>query len=188
MDFKKALADLSKALPDEQQQAIAAQLDALGQALEPYAGLDPQAARDAIAAQATRVASDQQTQAIAAERDTFRQQLADTQTEALNAKKEVQAVRGLVAAGVRPEYEELLLPRVLNGLEVNDDGAIAVPEGMWDSLKTSYPAMFHADDAAGTGTTTGETSTTAPAAVPVTNGIISGADPGAVLAGGVSVQ
>jgi hypothetical protein len=184
MDFKKALKALRNELPEDASGA-AAQLDALEQTLSAFDGLDPQAAREAIAAQANRAAADAQTQAIAAERDTFKAQLTEMQQTALDAKKEVQAVRGLVSAGVRPEYETLLLPAVLNGLEVKEGGAIAVPDGLWDGLKQKYPAMFHAADAAGTGTTTGETSAPAPAAVPVSNGVISGVNPADVLSGGV---
>lgn len=185
VDFKKALANLQKALPEEQQQAIADQLDALAQALTPYEGIDPQVARDAIAAQATRQASDQQLQAVASERDTLRDQLSQLQQTALNASKEVHAIRGLVAAGVRPEYEDLLLPRVLNGLEVQDGGAIASPDGLWESLKAQYPAMFHAEDAAGAGTSMGESAAPAPTSVSVSGGVVSGVDPAAVLSGDV---
>lgn len=188
MDFKAELAKIKSALPEDQQQAIAPQLDSFAQALQPYAGLDPQAARDAIAAQANRAAIDGQLQQVVSERDDFKTQLAQAQAAALDARKEAQAVRGLTAAGVRPEYEDLLLPNVLTGMESKDDGTIAPKDGLWDGLKTKYPAMFFADDAAGTGTTTTESTTQAPAAVPVSNGIISGADPSAVLAGGVVAQ
>lgn len=187
VDFKKALANLRKELPEDASGA-AAQLDALQQSLAAYEGLDPQAARDAIAAQANRTALDTQLQAVVTERDDFKTQLAQAQAATLDAKKETEAVRGLVAAGVRPEYENLLRPTVLTGLEVKEDGAIAPKEGLWEELKSKYPAMFHAADAAGTGTTTTESTTQAPAAVPVNNGVISGADPSAVLAGGVTVQ
>lgn len=187
-DFKSMLNQLRSALPEEQQQAIAAQIAALDAATAPYADIDAQAALAAIAAQSNRTAQDSLLQTVTTERDTFQTQLAEAQTTALNAQKETHAVRGLVSAGVRPEYEELLRPTVLTGLEVGADGVIAPKEGLWDGLKSKYPAMFYADDAAGTGTSTGESSTGDVAApVAVVNGIISGVEPSAVLAGGVTV-
>lgn len=187
-DFKKMLAQLKTTLPEDQQQAIAAQIDALDAATAPYADIDAQAALTAIAAQSNRAAQDSLLQTVTTERDDFKTQLTLAQAEALDAKKEAQAIRGLGAAGVRPEYEALLLPTALTGLEVGADGAIAPKEGLWEDLKGKYPAMFYADDAAGTGTSTGEESAGDVATpVSVVNGVISGVEPSAVLAGGVKV-
>jgi len=185
MDFAKALAKLKSTLPEDQQTAIADQLDALGQALQPYAGLDPQIAKAAIEAQASRGAIDSQLQTTAAERDNWKAQAEQLQTVATTALKETQAVRGLTAAGVRPEYESLLLPTVLTGLEVKEDGKVTAPDGFMDGLKGKFPAMFFADDAAGGGTPGGSDTTPAPTSVSAVNGVVSGVNPADVLAGKV---
>lgn len=185
-NFAKVLRSLRAAAPAEAEDLLT-QLDVLETELTPYIDIDPDQARAAIAAQQTRAASDAQLQAAIAERDGFKTQLTELQAEAVAARKETAAVRGLVSAGVRPDYEALLLPTVLTGFEVAEDGAIAPKAGLWEDLKVKYPAMFHADDAAGTGTTTTEAAASTPAPVAVTNGVISGVDPGAVLAGGVTL-
>ena len=189
MDIAKVIANIKQALPEGVDSAVLGQLDTLEQTVKPYEGLDPQAARDAIAAMQTRAANDQQIQSVTAQRDEALATAQTAQDQALTAQKELHAVRGLVGAQVRPEYESLLLPTVLTALEVGQDGAIAPKEGLWEDLKVKYPAMFYAEDGGGTGTDTGEGSTgTKGTPVPVTNGIISGVDPGAVLTGGVLVQ
>lgn len=187
VDFKKAIAAIRKGLPQEIDSAVVGQLDQLEETLKGFADIDPEAARAAIAGQASQAAKDAAAAALTTERDEFKALATTAQQAALDASKQLHAVRGLMGAGVRSEYEDLLLPTVLTGLEVGENGAIAPRAGLWDDLKAKYPAMFHADDAAGTGTTTGEPATSAPVTVTGTNGVITGVDPAAVLNGGVVV-
>lgn len=186
MDFQKALNDLKAKLPEG---TDTSQLDAMSQALQPYQGLDPVAAREAIANQATRAASDAQLKQLQTERDDFQAQLKQYQQGNAQLSKELAATRGLTAAGVRPQYEELLLPRVTGSIELAEDGTPKTPDGFWDGLKTKYPDMFHAEDGAGTGATGGETATdTSPRTVQATNGLVTGVNPADVLNGSVAVQ
>lgn len=186
MDFLKALNQIKTALPEG---ADTTQIDALQQALQPYQGLDPVAAREAIANQATRAASDAQYQAVQAERDRLQADLQQYQQGNAQLSKELAATRGLTAAGVRPQYEELLLPKITGSLELAEDGTVKAPDGLWDGLKTKYPDMFHAEDGAGTGATGGETAAdTSPRTVQATNGMVTGLDPADVLNGKVSIQ
>lgn len=186
MDFLKALNQLKAGLPEG---TDTTQIDAMQQALQPYQGLDPVAAREAIANQATRAATDSQFQAVQAERDRLQADLQQYQNGNAQLSKELAATRGLTAAGVRPQYEELLLPRVTGSLELNDDGTAKAPEGFWDGLKTKYPDMFHAEDAAGTGAAAGETAAAdTTRTVQATDGLVTGLDPADVLNGKVSIQ
>lgn len=184
-NFAKILRTLRASVPAEAGDLLT-QLDVLETELTPYIDIDPEHARAAIAAQQGRAATDAQLQAAQAERDDFKAQLAQVQGDYVLARKEAAAVRGLVAAGVRSDYEALLLPTVLTGLEIAEDGAIAPKDGLWDGLKAKYPAMFHADDAAGTGTTTSEAAASAPAPVQAVKGVISGVSPAELLAGGLA--
>lgn len=178
MDFLKALSDIKAALPEG---TDTTQLDSLRSQLEPYQGLDPVAAREAIA-------SKSQLQQVLTERDDFKAQLQQFQAGNAQLSKELAATRGLTAAGVRPQYEDLLLPKVTGSLEVGEDGTAKAPEGFWDGLKTQYPDMFHAEDAAGTGAAPGATADDSPRTVQASNGLVSGVDPSDVLNGSVTVQ
>jgi hypothetical protein len=186
MDFLKALNQFKTTLPEGTDTTA---LDQLGQALQPYQGLDPVAAREAIANQATRAATDSQFQQLQTERDRLQADLTQIQNGNAQLSKELAATRGLTAAGVRPQYEELLLPRVTGSIELAEDGTPKTPEGFWDGLKTKYPDMFHAEDAAGTGAAGGESSTEdQPRAVQAENGLVSGLNPDDVLNGKVSLK
>ncbi|MBE9157893.1 hypothetical protein IQ265_13815 [Nodosilinea sp. LEGE 06152] len=186
MDFLQALNKLKTSLPEG---TDTTQLDALQQALQPYQGLDPVAARAAIDAQNQRSATDAQLKQTQTERDDFKTQLQQMQAGNAQLSKELAATRGLTAAGVRPQYEELLLGKVTSSIELAEDGTPKTPEGFWDGLKTKYPDMFHAEDGAGTGATPGDTAAdTSPRTVQATNGIVSGVNPTDVLNGSVTVQ
>lgn len=186
MDFLKALNQIKTALPEG---ADTTQIDALQQALQPYQGLDPVAAREAIAAQAQRSNADAQYQAAAKERDDYKAQLEQFQQGNAQLSKELAATRGLTAAGVRPQYEDLLLPKVTSSLELAEDGTPKAPENFWDGLKTQYPDMFHAEDGAGTGAAPGATAADdSPRSVQASNGLVTGINPEDVLTGKVSVQ
>ncbi|MEA5447987.1 hypothetical protein VB780_05360 [Leptolyngbya sp. CCNP1308] len=186
MDFLKALNQIKTALPEG---ADTSQIDALSTALQPYQGLDPVAAREAIANQATRAASDAQYQQLQTERDNYQAQLKQFQDGNAQLSKELAATRGLAAAGVRPQYEELLLPRVTGSIELAEDGTPQTPEGFWDGLKTKYPDMFHAEDGAGTGAAPGATTADdSPRTVQATNGMVTGLDPSDVLNGSIALK
>lgn len=161
MSLSKLLAELTKALPEDS--PALAQAAKLGEALQPYEGLDPAQARSAIEAMKNRGEVDRQLDSIVAERDSFKTAADSYQQEALAARRELHAVRGLVAAGVRPDYEDLLLPKVSSLAQVVD-GNVVIPEETWGQLKQRYPDMFHAEDGAGAGATGGGES--APASGP----------------------
>jgi hypothetical protein len=186
VDFLKALSDLKNGLPEG---TDTSQIDAIRQAFEPYQGLDPVVTREAIASKASRTATDAQMQALQAERDRFQADLTQYQNTNAQLSKELAATRGLTKAGVRPEYEELLLSKATGSLELGEDGAATAPEGFWDGLKTQYPAMFFAEDGAGTGAAPGASAADdSPRAVKATNGLVTGLDPDEVLNGKVTVQ
>lgn len=164
-------------------------LDTLGSAIAPFDGLDPQSAKDAIATLATRQQSDSQLQSLTTERDSLTSQLQQEQQHNTDLRKQLAAVRGLAGAGVRSQYEDLLLPQITAAMTLDGEQA-ALPENYWAGLKSKYPDMFHAEDGAGTGGAAA--GGTAPAASPtqVTVGsdrIISGVSPGDVLTGKVAI-
>lgn len=186
MDFLQELNKIKTALPEGTDTSA---IDALGAALQPYQGLDPAKAREAIAAQQTRAADTAQLQQVQAERDQYKTDLQQFKDGNLQLSKELAATRGLNTAGVRPNYEGLLLSQVTGSLEVGEDGKVAAPEGLWDGLKTKYPDMFFAEDGAGTGAASGGTGADeTPRAVKATNGLVTGVDPDEVLSGKVKVE
>jgi TolA-binding protein len=211
MDLSKYIRDLKKALPKDAVLSDDAleRLNALQQAVidqfQPYQGLDPQAARDALAALANQPQLQDQLDTLTSERDDFRSQLENLQEEikterdttrsqmdqlqtlAQDYQKQLHAVRGLVHSGIRPEYEDLLLPKATSALQFKD-GTIVEPDGLWSDLKTKYPAMFFSKDAAGAGTT-GEASVSreTTATYSPDDGIVKGINPVDVLNGKVSI-
>lgn len=148
MDLNKLLSDLKGALPEDS--PALAHVAKLTEAISLYQGLDPTQARAALEAMKSRGDVDQQLNSIVEERDSFKSAADAYQSEALQARRELMAVRGLIKAGVRPEYEDLLLPRVSTLAQVKD-GNVTIEDGVWGDLKSRYPAMFFAEDAQGTG-------------------------------------
>jgi hypothetical protein len=160
--------------------------------LETFAGVDISRAAEAIAQAGDAPQLAKQLSALTAERDAIAAQLTDSTTLALNTSRELAAVRQLGAAGIRPDYEDLLLPKVAGALQVGDDGTVTVPEGLIDGLKTQYAAMFHAADAAGTGGDLGDGQTSGGAAQATQvsvgdGGVVSGVSPDDLLSGKVTL-
>lgn len=158
--------------------------------LETYAGVDISRAAEAIAQAGDAPQLAKQLSSLTAERDGLASQLEASTTLALKTSRDLAAVRSLGAAGIRPDYEELLLPKVAAQMKTADDGTVTLPDGLMTELKTKYASMFHADDAAGTGGTVagGTTATPGPKQVSVgSDRLISGIDPLAVLSGEVSL-
>ena len=190
MDFKQMIGGLRARLDNAEGVAdeVFTTLDRLAEGVEAFSGIDPTEARTALQQRATQGRVESQLSQIQGERDqlagqteTLRSQLAETQ-------KELTAVRGLTAAGVREGYEDLILARAVNGLEVTDDGAIVVPDGYFDGFKSKYPEMFHAEDAVGSGGQVGggNAPESGPRQVSVgSDRVIAGLDPSAVLNGDV---
>lgn len=179
---------ISAQLPDDS--PLLPAIAALKTAATPYADIDPEQAKSAILAAKNRQAIDEQLQTLGTERDTLRTQADTLQANLVNSQRELAAVRGLVKAGVRPEYEDLLLPKAANSLELAD-GQVTAPEGLWDSLKQTYPAMFFADDAGGTGGTGGDSGITedsTPVVVAVDSRGIFSAPTDDILGGKVTVS
>ncbi len=212
MDLSKYIRELKKALPKDAVLSDDAleRLNALQQAVidqfQPYQGLDPQAAREALTAVANQPQLQDQLDTLTSERDDFRSQLEDLQEEikaerettrsqveqlqtlAQDYQKQLHAVRGLVHAGIRPEYEELLLAKATHSLQFKD-GTIVEPDGLWGDLKAKYPAMFFSNDAAGAGTTSEATVIRETAAsYSPDDGIVKGINPADVLNGKVSIS
>lgn len=164
-------------------------LDMLGNAIAGFDGIDPQTAREAIQTAATRQQTDGTIQSLTTERDGLSTQLQQQQQANADLRKQLEAVRGLGAAGVRSQYEELLLPKVTQSMQLDGD-TVKLPENFWQGLKTQYPDMFHAEDAAGTGGAAagGAAPDKAPSQVTVGDDrIISGVNPADVLSGNVAI-
>jgi hypothetical protein len=157
MDLNKLLTELKGALPEDS--PALAHVAKLTEAITPYQGIDPNQARAALEAMKNRGDVDKQLNSIVEERDSFKSAADAYQSEALQARRELMAVRGLVKAGVRPEYEDLLLPKVSTLAQVKD-GNVTIEDAVWSDLKTRYPAMFFAEDAQGTGASDSETGQT----------------------------
>jgi hypothetical protein len=159
--------------------------------LETFAGVDISRAAEAIASAGDAPQLAKQLSSITAERDAIAAQLESSTTLALNTSRELAAVRTLNAAGIRPDYEDLLLPKVASQLQIDADGAVTTPDGLVDGLKAKYAAMFHAADAAGTGGDLGDGQTSGGAAqttqVSVEGGVVSGVSPDDVLSGKVTI-
>jgi hypothetical protein len=173
-------------LPDGLQGAIAT----LETAITAYDGLDPQAARDALQQLEQRRQQDGEINGLRTEKTTLEQQLADANGTIQALTRQTAAVRGLMTNGVRPEYEDLLLPKVAEAVTLNDQGQAGFKDDYWNSLKTQYPAMFFGDDGAGTGDTsdTSGEGDKQPTSVQVSNGVVSGVDPADVLSGKVTLS
>lgn len=157
---------------------------------ELYQGIDPQAARTAIQQLEQRQTQDNQLQTVAGERDQLQTTVGDLQGQLTDSRKQFTALKGLSAAGIRPEYEELLLPQVTSGLELAENGEIKTPDGLYDGFKQKYPAMFFAEDGAGTGGAAGDGngSTEETQQVTANGGVVSGVNPDDVLSGKVKVS
>lgn len=168
---------------------VLTQFDQAIQQAELYDGIDPQAARTAISQLNQRQSQDNQLQTVTGERDSLQTQLSDTQNQLLTSRKEFAALKGLHAAGVRPEYQDLILPQVTGALEIAEDGQISTPENLYTGLKTQYAAMFYAEDGAGTGGagTEDDSAEESPTQVTATDGVVSGVNPDDVMSGKVSV-
>lgn len=160
--------------------------------LETFAGVDISRAQEAIASAGDAPQLAKQLSTLTAERDVIAAQLESSTTLALNTSRELAAVRTLNAAGIRPDYEDLLLPKVASQLQVGADGAVTTPDGLVDGLKAKYSAMFHAADAAGTGGDLGDGQTSGGAAATTQvsvgdGGVVSGVSPDDVLSGKVTI-
>jgi hypothetical protein len=166
-------------------------IDGLIDKLETFAGVDISRAAEAIAQAGDAPQLAKQLSALTAERDAIALSLEKSTTLALNTSRELAAVRQLGAAGIRPDYEDLLLPKVAGALTLGEDGSVVVPDGLMDGLKGKYAAMFHAADAAGTGGDLGDGQTSGGAAqttqVSVEGGVVSGVSPDDVLSGKVTI-
>ena len=155
-----------------------------------YDGLDPEAARTAIQQLDQYQSQTEQRQTVTDERDQLTTQLTDVSSQLVTSQKQFTALRGLIAAQLRPEYEDLLLPQVANSLDVSETGEITTPDGLYDGLKTKYPAMFFGNDDAGTGGHAGEGDSTeeSPKHLTAKDGIVSGVNPDDVINGSVRVS
>ncbi|MEA5465270.1 hypothetical protein [Leptothoe sp. PORK10 BA2] len=193
MDFIAQLKQLRSQLGDAEglDTAVLATFDQAITQAELYQGIDPQAARTAIQQLEQRQQQDGQLQTMAGERDQLATQLADMRSQLVNSQKQFTALKGLGSAGIRPEYEELLLPQVTGSLELAENGEVEIPDGLYDGLKQKYPAMFFGEDAAGTGGAAGggtNTTEEQPQQVTAKDGIVTGVNPDDVLSGKVNVS
>ncbi len=155
-----------------------------------YDGIDPEAARTAIQQLDQYQTQTNQLQTVTDERDQLTTQLTDVSSQLVTSQKQFTALRGLIAAQLRPEYEDLLLPQVTNSLDLGDNGEITAPDGLYDGLKTKYPAMFFGNDAAGTGGSAGDGNSpeATPKQLTAKDGIVSGVNPDDVINGSVRVS
>lgn len=160
--------------------SVLADFDQLSTQAGLYDGIDPEVARSAIEQLDAGVGLADANKALKTQVETLMSQVQTTQ-------KEMAGLRGLTTAGVKPEYEGLLSSQVVGQMTVGPDGAIQIPDGLWDTYKAKYPEMFYAEDAAGTGGTGGEPGEDKPHQVTATGGVVSGLDPDSVLSGKVAI-
>ena len=178
----KAALNGAENVPDSVTDAIAA----LEAAAQPYTQIDPDQYQSAMQQLQQRNQQDADLQTARQRASDFETQLTDSQTTIQVLKAQNAAIRGLMTAGVRPEYEDLLLPKVTDAVSFTDEKP-GFKDGYWDALKQQYPAMFFAEDGAGTGDSSDSSGDGAkqPQTVSAKGGIIQGIDPSAVANGEV---
>ena len=212
MDLTKQLGTLRQKLAkvDGVSDDLFERLDNITEAASQYAGIDPEKAREAFStvetlqAQTTelneqlgtlrteRDAIATERDSVVSERDSLTTDLAARDSALVNQKKELVAVRGLSQAGILGNYEDLLRPKVMDALEVGEDGTITAPDDLFTNLKEEYGAMFHATDAVGSGGQAASDPAPTPddgvtTVTPNQNGVISGVNPKDVLKGNTKI-
>ncbi|NEQ29638.1 MAG: hypothetical protein F6K04_01355 [Leptolyngbya sp. SIO4C5] len=195
MGLKEQLAALREGLQGvEGGSSALEQLGQLEQALQPYEGLDPQAARDALQQAERFNGVNNQLSTLQTERDQLQQQVGKLGDRAQQAELQLDVYRGLNSAGLRPEFEELVLPFAQRSLSRDEQGNLIAGDRsageFFGGLKERFPQAFHAEgDAAGTGGAAagGQPAEQGPTRVQAQNGIVSGVDPNDVLTGKVQI-
>ena len=170
----KAALNSAENLPDGVTDAIAA-LEATAQR---FTDIDPDQYQSAMQQLQQRQQQDNDLTTARQRATDLELQLSEAQGTIQDLQKGNAAIRGLMSAGVRPEYEDLLLPKVQDSVELGDNGP-SFKDGYWDGLKQQYPAMFFAEDGAGTGDTSDSSGDggKVPQTVTATGGIVQGVDP-----------
>lgn len=194
MSLLKQLNDLRNALggveglPD----GVLGQVDTLVTAATPLEGIDPEAARTAIAELNQLRPQLEELRGKAGQVDTLQGSVSDLTTQNHEAKRQLLAARTLNTAGILSEFHDLLEPAIAGAAVLDEQtGAFGLPDNYLDALKQKYPSAFAADDAAGTGGAANEGA--APENQTTTyevgsDRVISGVDPGAVLNGSVQLK
>lgn len=180
----KAALNGAENLPEGITDAIAA----LESTAQRFSGIDPEQYQSAMQQLQQRQQQDNDLTTARQRATDLEAELSEAQGTIQNLQKGNAAARGLMSAGVRPEYEDLLLPKVTSAVELGESGP-GFKDGYWDGLKQQYPAMFFAEDGAGTGDTSDSSGDggKVPQTVTATGGIVQGVDPAKVLSGDVAL-
>ncbi|MEL7314638.1 MAG: hypothetical protein AAFN08_06765 [Cyanobacteria bacterium J06559_3] len=191
MDAFKAL---QQGLGDELSDPVREALHGLANEVNAYQDIDPIAARNALQQSEQLGTINNQLSTVATERDRLQTENTQLSDRASQAELQLDTYRGLSQAGLRPEYEDLVLPFAQRSLSKNDEGKLVAGDQAADeffgSLKQRFPDAFHAEsDAAGTGGVAdgGQPPATGPQTVQATNGVVTGVDPKAVMSGDVQL-
>lgn len=168
-----------------------AELGILEDEAKPFNDLDPNEARTALSKLPELEQLKTTLSQTATERDQFKTQATDLGAVATNLARDVVVARGLGRVGVLPDYQDLIEPAISAMVQTDEEGNHSLPENFVTTLRDKYPAMFAPEsDGAGTGVST---STSGPAAqqqsiqVSPQGGVITGVDPGDVMAGKVAI-
>ena len=175
--------------------ALREQLHELAHEVNAHQGIDPIAARTAMQQSEQLGTINNQLSTVTTERDRLQTENTQLSDRASQAELQLDTYRGLSQAGLRPEYEALVLPYAQRSLSRNDEGKLVAGDQAADEffggLKQRFPEAFHAQsDAAGTGGVAdgGQPPATGPQTVQATNGVVTGVDPSKVLSGDVQIS
>lgn len=175
--------------------ALKTQLHELANEVNAVQDIDPVAARTALQQSEQLGALNTQLSTANTQVEQLNTQVQELGDRASQAELQLDTYRGLSQAGLRPEYEDLVLPFAQRSLARNDQGELVAGEqsanDFFGSLKQRFPEAFHAEeDAAGTGGVAngGQPPATGPQTVQANNGVVSGVDPNKVLSGDVQIS
>ncbi|MEO0488160.1 MAG: hypothetical protein AAFZ49_01215 [Cyanobacteria bacterium J06659_2] len=196
MGIKEAFDALQQGLGGiEGSDALKEQLHTLANEVNAVQDIDPIAARTAMQQSEQLGTINSQLSATATERDRLQTENTQLSDRASQAELQLDTYRGLSQAGLRPEYEDLVLPYAQRSLAKNDAGELVAGDQaaaeFFGGLKQRFPDAFYAvGDAAGTGGVAdgGQPPATGPQTVQATNGVVTGVDPSKVLSGDVQIS